>query len=140
MSACRYRNDINKTIHFEKNCINVGRRLRYFSSVYSSRVKKYYKLCSAYFMPEKSINVSIKKCYSDFRDWCNKKNVKTVWENVVLVYLLEKSKILKSSSLRSRYSMLKLQLNIRDGNDVTKFLKLIPLKKKQNSWVLSEKV
>jgi hypothetical protein len=96
--------------------------------------------CAVPILCLKNLNVSMKKCYSDFRDWCNKKNVKTVWENVVLVYLLEKSKILKSSSLRSRYSMLKLQLNIRDGIDVTKFLKLIPLKKKQNSWVLSEKV
>jgi hypothetical protein len=40
MSPCRYGNDINKTIHFEKNCKNVRRKLRCFSSVYSSRVKK----------------------------------------------------------------------------------------------------
>jgi hypothetical protein len=34
MSPRRYRNDINKTIHFEKICRNVGRKLRCFSSVY----------------------------------------------------------------------------------------------------------
>jgi hypothetical protein len=37
--------------------------------------------------------------------------------------------------------MLKLTRNIRDGIDVTKFLKLVPfLKKKKISWLSSEKV
>jgi hypothetical protein len=31
------------------------------------------------------------KCYNDFKEWCNKNNVKTVSENV-LAYLMEKSK------------------------------------------------
>jgi hypothetical protein len=82
-------------------------------------------------IPEKSKR-QYEKCYSDFRDWCNKKNVETVSENVVLTYLLEKSKILKSASLWSTYSMLKLMLNIRDGIDVTKFLKLVPFLKKKS--------
>jgi hypothetical protein len=33
MLTCRYTNDINKTIHFEKNCKNVGRKLRCFTNV-----------------------------------------------------------------------------------------------------------
>jgi hypothetical protein len=74
------------------------------------------------------------------RDWCNKKNVKTVSENVVLAYLLEKLKILKRLSLWSTYSMLKLMLNIGDGIDVTKFLKLVLFLKKRISWVSAEKV
>jgi hypothetical protein len=32
------------------------------------------------------------KWYNDFKEWCNKNNVKTVSENVVLAYLMEKSK------------------------------------------------
>jgi hypothetical protein len=67
------------------------------------------------------------KCYNDFKERCNKNNVKTVSENVVLAYLMEKSKTVKSSTL---YSMLKLTLNIRDGIVVTKFLKLVPFLKK----------
>jgi hypothetical protein len=55
-----------------------------------------------------------------------------VSENVVLVYLMEKSKTVKSSTLWSTYSMLKLTLNIRDGIDVTKFLKLVPFLKKKS--------
>ncbi|CAH1375791.1 unnamed protein product [Tenebrio molitor] len=38
---------------------------------------------------------------------CNKNNVQTVSENVVLAYLMEKSKTVKSSTLWSTYSMLK---------------------------------
>jgi hypothetical protein len=62
-----------------------------------------------------------------------------VSENVVLAYLMEKSKTVKSSTLWSTYSMLKLTLNIRDGIGVTKFLKLVPFLKKV-SWLLGEKV
>jgi hypothetical protein len=56
--------------------------------------------------------------------------VKTVSENVVLAYLKEKSKTVKSSTLWSTYSMLKLTLNIRDGIGVMKFLKWVPFLKK----------
>jgi hypothetical protein len=66
MSPCRYGNDINKTIHFEKNCKNVRRKLRCFSSVYSSRVKKNIINCAVpYLKPEKSKRQN-EKCYSDF--------------------------------------------------------------------------
>jgi hypothetical protein len=61
-----------------------------------------------------------------------KDNVKTVSENVVLAYFMEKSKTVKSSTLLSTYSMLKLTLNIRDGIDVTKYLKLVPFLKKKS--------
>jgi hypothetical protein len=46
MSPCRYGNDINKTIHFEKNWKNVARKLQRFCSVYFPGVKKYCRLCS----------------------------------------------------------------------------------------------
>lgn len=70
------------------------------------------------------------KSYSEFNDWCRKKNVKTVSENILLAYLLEKSKTVKSSTLWSTYSMLKCMLNIKDGIDVRKFTKLVPFLKK----------
>jgi hypothetical protein len=41
--------------------------------------------------PEKSKR-QYDKCYNDFKEWCNKNNVKTVSKNVVLAYLMEKSK------------------------------------------------
>jgi hypothetical protein len=36
--------------------------------------------------------------------------------------------------------MLKLRLNIRDGTDITKFLKLVPFLKRKVSWLSGEKV
>jgi hypothetical protein len=42
-------------------------------------------------IPEKSKR-QYDKCYNDFKERCNKSNVKTVSENVVLAYLMEKSK------------------------------------------------
>jgi hypothetical protein len=80
-------------------------------------------------IPEKSKR-QYDKCYNDFKERCDKNNVKTVSENVVLAYLMEKSKTVKSSTLWSTYSMLKLTLNNRDGIGVTKFLKLVPFLKK----------
>jgi hypothetical protein len=49
-------------------------------------------------IPEKSKR-QYDKCYNDFKERCNKNNVKTVSENVVLAYLMEKSKTVKSSTL-----------------------------------------
>jgi hypothetical protein len=42
-------------------------------------------------IPEKSKR-QYDKCYNDFKERCNKNNVKTVLENVVLAYLMEKIK------------------------------------------------
>jgi hypothetical protein len=53
MSPCRYGNDINKTIHFEKNWKNVARKLQRFCSVYFPGVKKYCRLCSVQFNTRK---------------------------------------------------------------------------------------
>jgi hypothetical protein len=38
MSPRRYRNEINKTIRFEKICRNVGGKLRCFSSVIINKI------------------------------------------------------------------------------------------------------
>jgi hypothetical protein len=120
MSPCRYGNDINKTIYFEKNWKTTSPELKNIADCAVSNL-----------IPEKSQR-QYDKCYNDFKEWCNKNNVKTVSEKVVLAYLMEKSKTVKSSTLWSTYSMLKLTLNIRDGIDVTKFLKLVPFLKKKS--------
>jgi hypothetical protein len=53
MSPCRIGDDINKTIHFEKNWKNVARKLQRFCSVYFPGVKKYCRLCSVQFNTRK---------------------------------------------------------------------------------------
>lgn len=84
-------------------------------------------------IPEKSKR-QYEKCYNDFKNWCDKQNVKTgaMSENILLAYLMERSKVVKSSSLWSIYSMLKCMLNVRDGIDVRKFAKLVPFLKKKS--------
>lgn len=82
-------------------------------------------------IPEKSKG-KYEKCYSNFKDWCVNQNVKTVSENILLGYLMQRSKVVKSSTLWSIYSMLKTMLNVRDGIDVKKFLKLVPFLKKKS--------
>ncbi|KAJ8969132.1 hypothetical protein NQ317_003256 [Molorchus minor] len=77
-------------------------------------------------IPKKSKR-QYEKCYSEFKDWCDKQNVKTILsENILKAYLMQQSKAVKSSILWSIYSMLKCLLNIREGIDVRKFLKLVP--------------
>lgn len=82
-------------------------------------------------VPEKS-KKQYEKCYNDFKDWCNSKGAKTLSENVLLAYLKEKSETLKSSSLWSVYSMLKCMLNVKEGIDVRRYLKLVPFLKKKS--------
>jgi hypothetical protein len=47
MSPRRYRNEINKTIRFEKICRNVGGKLRCFSSVIINVSAIYRSACTA---------------------------------------------------------------------------------------------
>jgi hypothetical protein len=93
MSPHRYRNDINKKIHFEKNWKN-------YVLVPSTppELKNIADCAVSNLIPEKSKR-QYDKCYNDFKEWCDKNNVKTVSENVVLAYLMEKSKTVKSSTL-----------------------------------------
>lgn len=75
-------------------------------------------------IPEKSKR-QYEKCYGEFKDWCDKQNVKTMSENILLAYLMQKSNVVKSSTLWSIYSMLKCMLNIRDNIDIKQFSKLV---------------
>jgi hypothetical protein len=84
--------------------IKIRSHRRKFSNSDSVEQKIIINCAVSNLIPEKS-KWQCENCYSDFRDWCNNTNVKTVSENVVLAYLLKKSKILKSSSLWSTYSL-----------------------------------
>jgi hypothetical protein len=67
MSACRYRNDINKIIHFEKNCKNAGRKLRFLVPCTPPELKNIINRAVSNLIPEK-YKRQYEKCYSDFRD------------------------------------------------------------------------
>ncbi|KAJ8975153.1 hypothetical protein NQ317_007962 [Molorchus minor] len=49
-------------------------------------------------IPKKSKR-QYEKCYN----WCDKQNIKTMSENILLAYLMQQSKVVKSSTLWSIY-------------------------------------
>lgn len=70
--------------------------------------------------------------YDRFLKWCDQKNVsgKEASEKVLLAYFEEKSKIWKSSTLWSNYSMLKAMMNI-NNQDISKYYKLVAFLKRK---------
>jgi hypothetical protein len=60
-----------------------------------------------------------------------KKN-KSFSESVVLGYMSEQAKVQKSSTLWSRYSMLKASLVVKNNVDISKYCKLVAFLKRQS--------
>lgn len=82
-------------------------------------------------LPKKS-RLQYEIAYNKFVEWCNKKGVSGKYtENVFLAYFEEKSKVWKSSSLWSHYSMIKAKLRIHSDIDISKHFKLIAYLKRQ---------
>lgn len=70
--------------------------------------------------------------YDLFQKWRNDKNVHTINEEVILAYLMEKSKILRPSSLWSNYSMLKSTISIKNNIDISRYPKVIAFLKRKS--------
>lgn len=82
-------------------------------------------------LPSKSRKLYEKE-YETFTTWCKQKNVSNIAsESVLLAYLSEKSKTLKSSSLWSKFSMIKAVLNVEKNIDVSKYQKVKAFLKRQ---------
>lgn len=88
-------------------------------------------------LPSKS-KERYEKEYSLFKEWLTRRGIKKVSESAVLVYFSEHAKILKSSTLWSKYSMLRSVLNIRDNIDI-KYPKLVAFLKKESSGYAPKK-
>lgn len=89
-------------------------------------------LASTNLLPDKS-KLRYIKSYDAFKNWCQKKQIKSMpSENVMLAYFSELAKNKKPSTLWATYSMLRTTLNINDNIDISKFSKLIAFIKKQN--------
>lgn len=74
-------------------------------------------------LPDKS-KERYEKQYAKFKSWCNNKKVNQVTEEVMLAFFAEESKIYKSSSLWSTYSMLRAVLLIKENINIANYLKL----------------
>uniref|UniRef100_A0A1Y1M608 Tyr recombinase domain-containing protein n=1 Tax=Photinus pyralis TaxID=7054 RepID=A0A1Y1M608_PHOPY len=71
--------------------------------------------------------------YSNFLSWCRIKKVEGNFsEPVFLAYLEEKSKIWNSSTLWSKFSMIKASVLVKNGVDVSKYFKVIAFLKRKN--------
>ena len=84
-------------------------------------------------LPEKS-RERYEEEYSKFTDWCKVQSVelRKVSDEVLLVYLSEKSKIMKSSTLWSRFSMIKSCLKLKENVDISNFDKTLAFLKRQS--------
>lgn len=74
-------------------------------------------------LPKKS-RMKYEGNYKRFMDYCMEKNARTFSENVLLAYFDGLSKTMKSSTLWSVYSMLKATMNVKNGVDIGRYLKL----------------
>ncbi|KAK4879248.1 hypothetical protein RN001_007394 [Aquatica leii] len=81
-----------------------------------------------------------KKEYRLFYEWRKQKNVKFVSDDVFLVYLSEKAKLLKPSTLWSRFSMIKSCLSIKKNLIISKFPQTIVFLKRQGVGYVPKKV
>jgi hypothetical protein len=82
-------------------------------------------------IPQKS-RVAYETTYSRFEEWRSKQKVNCINEKVMLTYFLEKSKIVKPSTLCSVYSMLRTMISMNKNLDLSKYTNLIAFLKPQS--------
>lgn len=70
--------------------------------------------------------------YCQFDNWCKEKRVKMINEVVLLAYFEQKSKVYKSSTLWSIYSMVRTTLSVKKNIDIKKFPSLIAFLKRKS--------
>jgi hypothetical protein len=83
--------------------------------------------------------VAYETTYSRFEEWRSKQKVNCINEKVMLAYFLEKSKIVKPSTLWSVYSMLRTMISINKNLDLSKYTNLIAFLKRQSEGYRAKK-
>jgi tRNA 2-selenouridine synthase SelU len=89
-------------------------------------------------IPQKS-RVAYETTYSRLEEWRSKQKVNCINEKVMLAYFLEKSKIVKPSTLWSVYSMLRTLISINKNLDLSKYTNLIAFFKRQSEGYRAKK-
>jgi hypothetical protein len=89
-------------------------------------------------IPQKS-RVAYETTYSRFEEWRSKQKVNCINEKVMLAYFVEKSKIVKPSTLWSVYSMLRTMISINKNLDLSKYTNLIAFLKRQSEGYRAKK-
>lgn len=75
-------------------------------------------------LPTKSKSV-YENMYAMYRKWCIMKNISKTSEDSILAYFNSELECYKSSTLWSKYSMLRSTINIKEGVDISKFPSVI---------------
>uniref|UniRef100_A0A6P7G4Q9 Uncharacterized protein LOC114334138 n=1 Tax=Diabrotica virgifera virgifera TaxID=50390 RepID=A0A6P7G4Q9_DIAVI len=90
--------------------------------------------------PSKS-GIKYRLAYKHFQEWCDTRGVRQITEDVLLAYfnIMENENKWKSSTMWSRYSMIKSELVIRKNVDISKFLKLRAFLKKTSEGYTAKK-
>ncbi|KAJ8909639.1 hypothetical protein NQ315_015331 [Exocentrus adspersus] len=81
-------------------------------------------------LPSKSKHL-YDETYNAYRKWCCNKKIKSTCEDSILAYFNSDLSRYKSSSLWSKYSMLRSTINLREGIDISKFPSVIPFLKRK---------
>lgn len=89
-------------------------------------------------LPEKSKLKYEKQC-DLFLEWCKTNNLTNYTEPVLMQYFTEKSKVFKSSTLWSMFSMLRATMNIKLNINIGNYKKLTSFLKKNAIGYKSEK-
>jgi hypothetical protein len=71
-------------------------------------------------LPSKSAHLYQKE-YDDFKIWQGKNGIESISEDVMLIYIDEKSKLYKPTTLWSKLSMLKTTLNLKENVNIENF-------------------
>ena len=79
------------------------------------------------------------KVYNEFKQWRSAKNTKSFAESVLLVYFNEISSKFASTTLWSRFSMLKATIKAYDNVDISNYPQLLGFLKKNNVGYISKK-
>jgi hypothetical protein len=75
-------------------------------------------------VPPKS-RLLYEKEYKLFCEWRKNQKAKGVDENIILAYVLERSRSVKSSSLWSYFSQLKKMLLVKENIDIGRFVQIL---------------
>lgn len=104
----------------------------------SSDIEESAALAVQSLLPVKSKD-KYENAYRQFDDWCKERQVKVITEEVLLAYFEQKSRVYKSSTLWSLYSMLRTTLSMKKNIDIKKFVSLIAFIKRKSVGQLSKK-
>lgn len=81
-------------------------------------------------LPRKS-KLIYEDTYSAYRKWCQIQKITRTTEDSILAYFSSELMRYKSSSLWSKYSMLRTTININEGVDISKFPNITAYLKRQ---------